>query len=727
MNGWHDRELDDVLQDDELRRIATLLSSATMPEPPVDAAFRTGLRRQLMQQAWSAAEGRNSWWRRAFAPPGLAWAGAAAGVVLIALVALQMTGQNGTNQFQVVVTSPVDGGRSVALAQPILVKFNQPMDHPSTEAAVQISPATQVAYSWYGNTLAVQPTSGNLAPNTQYQVTIGSSAKTATQQQLNQPQTITFVTQPPPSPAPVATPRPTPTSSSLLSGEKQVATLNGAGGAAIQWAADSSAIYFVDGKGALDVVPARGGSITVIQPDGASSPAISPAGDRLAYIRAGKIEILSFDSGKTQELQPPSAPVLVGWTAQSGIEWAAPDGVYVNAADGPKQLATFPSTGKISVQSIAPDGAHVAFQRDRNEMVLDVQADRSVQLGEGEFAGWSAGGTFVLYSTASGLAVSDMQGATQATLPLADVSWSRQDAVLLGTDTDVSQLRPDGSGLTRLATGTYRSPEWAPDGKTFAFVRGNSIWVATAPALPPAPTALDQASALVSSFMDARLKGQRDQALLYLDAGGKQAYGSGGIKLLIGGDDQKFSRWYLLTQELMSTNPDTARIVVRLVLSHGKLDISDVEETLTVVRDATTRQFVIDQATAGDRRDLGKGAEVVSVEVAADTVKVTFDSDLDPGTVNGGVTLFDAQGNAIQAGESYANRVVTFSGLTLKPGARYRLTVLPSLRDVAGHNVVSEYDLDLYGPAFIRSPESRTGGVTASPSPSPSATPTPSA
>lgn len=282
MNGYHDPELEDVLQDDELRRIATLLRSAHLPEPPLDDAFKTGLRHQLIQRAWAMTEGKPSWWRRAFAPPVLAWAGAAAGLVLIALVVVQMSGQGPIGPFQVTVTSPVDGSRSVALSQPILVHFNQPMDHPSTEAAVQISPATTVAYSWEGNTLQVTPTSGNLAPNTQYQVTIGPGARTASQQQLSQPQTITFVTQPQATPTPTPTPRPTPTSSSLITGEKQLASLSGGINAPLQWSADSSAIYFVDAKGALNVVPAKGGAVTVIAPDGASSPALSPAGDKLA-------------------------------------------------------------------------------------------------------------------------------------------------------------------------------------------------------------------------------------------------------------------------------------------------------------------------------------------------------------------------------------------------------------------------------------------------------------
>src|SRR5207244_10748564 len=79
----------------------------------------------------------------------------------------------------VVIQSPVDGKSSVSLQQPILVSFNQPMDHQTTQGATQITPATTVTYSWDQNsrTLAVQPASGNLAPNTQYQVTTGPGAR----------------------------------------------------------------------------------------------------------------------------------------------------------------------------------------------------------------------------------------------------------------------------------------------------------------------------------------------------------------------------------------------------------------------------------------------------------------------------------------------------------------------------------------------------------------------
>jgi len=722
VNTFHDPELDDVLADDELRRIAGVLKSASMAEPPLDEAFRTGLRRQLMNQAWAMGEGRQTWWRRYFAPPGLAWAGAAAGLLLIVSVVVFATVQQPGGNTQVIVGSPVDGSKSVALQQPVLVAFNQPMDHPSTEAAVQITPATNVTYSWYSDsrTLAVQPTGGTLAPNTQYQVTVGAGAKTATGKPITSAQTITFVTQPPPTPASTPTPRPTPTPTL---GEHQVAFLAGAQGLAAQWSSDSTSIYFVDGTGALKVAPVKAGQAQVIASGGASSPAVSPTGDRLAYVRDGKIEVLTFASGKTDEFAVVPAPTVVDW-ARDHFIWAAADGVYQQAGDGSSQkIATLPAGDAAKVVSFAPDGAHAVFTQDNNLFVLDLTSGKAVQLGQSPatFEAWSPGGSQLLYGTADGTVVADVQGATQATVAAGDATWSSQDAILIGGDTEVDEVRPDGSNPTRIANGTFHSPLWAPNAATFAFVRGGSIWVATAPALPPQPTPLDDATTAVNAFMNARLQGQSDVATSYLDAGGKAAFGQGGLNLIVTGDPV-FSRFYVLTSEVTGAEPDTARFVVRLVFSHGKLDVSDYEETLILVRDASTKQFLVDQASAGQRSNLGKGAHVVSVDVAADGLKVTFDSDLDPATVSDAVKVVDSKGKQLDATASYANRVVTLSGLNLKAGDSYTLVVQTSLRDVLGQNVSAEYDLAFVGPSEKKHPTSR--GVTP-PSPSPSTSPSP--
>src|SRR6266851_5158544 len=188
MTMQHDPELDDILQDDELMHVADLLRAARMPDPPIEDAFRSSLRRQLMNRAWGMGESGVPWWSRAFGPANLAWAGAAVGIVLIAaVVVLMATNSSGGLTREVIITSPMSDQSAVHLQQPILVRFNQAMDHQSTQDAVQIVPATTVAYSWDANTLAVQPTSGDLAPNTQYQVTIGPGARTASGEKLAAP------------------------------------------------------------------------------------------------------------------------------------------------------------------------------------------------------------------------------------------------------------------------------------------------------------------------------------------------------------------------------------------------------------------------------------------------------------------------------------------------------------------------------------------------------------
>jgi len=719
MSAHHDPELDEVLQDQELRRLGDMLSAAVRPDPPLDEAFRSSLRRQLMQQAWEMGEGRPSWWKRAFAPPGLAWIGATAGLLLIAsVVVFMLTQPPGVNTL--VVSSSMDGSHSVALQQPILVSFNQPMDHSSTEAAVQIAPATNVTYTWSpnSNTLSVLPTSNGLAPNTQYQVTIGSTAKTATGQPLASAQTITFVTQPAatPSPSPSPTPRAPASPTSLLTAEHQLAPLGGLATSAVQWSADSSTVYFVDAKGGLNAVPAKGGDFKVVAPDGVTSPAIAPAGDRLAYIRAGNIEVLTFATGTTVDMPTTPSATLVGW-ANDKLVWATADAVYVAGPIKPSQTA-LPGGSAVKLLSFAPDGTHVAYRQDDKLFLLDLATARSTQLGQAaaSFSGWSPGGMQVMYAGADSLVIADLQGNTVSTLAAAEASWSGQDAILLGTDTDLTQVRPDGTSSIKLANGTYRAPVWAPNGAAFTFFRGGALWTATAPALPAPPNPLDEAAVVVNAFMTARQDNKPDRAMASLDDSGKLAYATGALSLVINGDP-RFTRYYILTQVMTGTQPDTATFVVRLVLTHGKLDVSEFEETLTLVRDATTRHFLIDQAKSSDHRALGKGAEVVGVVVAADSIRVSFDSDLDPATVGDGVLVLDAKGNPVEIITSYSNRTVTITGLQLKPGGQYRLVVRTSVRDVGGHNVAAEYNLQLLAPAPRTKPNLKTAGSGSSSGP----------
>jgi hypothetical protein len=729
MSMYHDPELDDVLQDDELVRLGAMLRSTRRADPPLDEAFRSELRRQLMKTAWEMNEGRTPWWRRSVATeprarraPALAWAGAAAGVLLIASVVVFMAYQQpGSND--IFVSSPMADAHSVQLQQPILVSFNQPMDHKSTEAAVQIQPATYVAFSWNDNTLAVRPTGGNLAPNTQYQVTIGPGAKTQSGQLLASPKKFTFVTEPSATPAPSPRPTPPATPSSLLTAERKLAALPSGTFYTPQWSADSATVYFVGANGAIESVTLSDGSVKTIVPDGASFPAIAPAGDRLAYVRGGKVAILTLATGATADVTTSPRFTALTW-AKDELFWATPEGVFKGGAGGPLQVASISQNA--SIVSIAPDGGHAVYQQGNSLHLLDLTSSKTTRIGGDaqSFLGWSPDGTRILYKGSDATVVADVGGETLASILTGDPSWSIKDEVLIGNDTELYATRPDGYGRTKLSSGTYHLPLWAPNGTTFVFVRGSAIWSATSTPLPPEPSVVDQASSVVSSFMNARLQKQSDQAKAFLDDKGKQAYSSSGLPLVITGD-AGFSRFYVVSQEITERRPDAARFVVRLVLSKGNLDVSEYEETLTLKRDDAGHSFLIDQATGGPTRELGKGAEVVSVEISTGSVKVVFDSDLVSDTVADGVVMLNEKGKRIGGPATYANRTVIITGLELAPGALYKLTVLTTVRDVSGRTIPSEYDLDLVGPASGISSGGR-GTVGNPPSPEPSPMPTPS-
>ena len=725
MSMKHDPELDDILQDDELLRVAGLLRAGRMTDPPLDDAFRSALRRQLMNRAWGMGERGVPWWSKVFGPSSLAWAGAAVGVVLIAAVVVFTAINNpGSDTRQIFVTSPLSSQAAVKLEQPILVRFNQAMEHSSTEAAVQITPATTVAYSWNENTLEVLPTSGNLAPNTQYQVTIGPGAKTAAGQLLAAPQTITFVTQPPAPPSPSPTPVVTPTPRGVLTDQHQLATLPG-GISTVQWSPDSSTVYLISGNGAVESVPAAGGNVTTLVPDGVTSVSIAPSGDRVAYIRGGKIEILDLKALViTSELTPTPAPLVVGWT-KDAVVWTAADGVYSGTAEGLVKVASLPGSGTVNALSFSPDGAHLAYTQDQSLRLLDVATGKSSALGlaGAQFLGWSPDGTGVMYSAAQAIVSSDVSGkAISTTLPTGEPSWSSQDEILLGSDTDLFEVQPDGSGLNKLADGTYRQPVWAPNGTAFTYFRGGTLFTASAPLPAPRPPALDAAASVVNAFLQARKAAQQDKANAFLTDNGKRAYSGsgGGLNLLVPGDNSIFSRYYVLTQEITGSQPDTAQFVVRIVLAREKLDVSTYEETLTLVRTQGSDVFLVDKAIAGALLTLGRGPQVVSVEVSRGTIKVTFDSDLMPATVPTGVIILDSKGKQVGGAPAYSNRTVIIRGLDLKAGTAYKLVVLPTVQDVGRINMAAEYDLLVTGPTESHGADK---GNDETPSPGPQASP----
>lgn len=724
-----DPELADALErDPELMRIAGMLGSAKQPEPPLDDAFRASLRRQLMDQAWDSVEDRRAWWRGWLAPQRMAWAGAAAVFVLAASIVFYTAAQPGGSITQTIqVATTLDQNQSVSTHQAIPLRFNQPMDHASTEAAVQIVPATAVTFSWSGDQLLyVTPSSGDLAPNTQYQVTVGAGARTQAGTHNANPQTFTFVTSQGAGAAPTPTPVPTPSApASALSNVRQLTTsYPPAGGAAqpVIWSASSSMIFFIGAGGAVEAISVADGSSRTLVQSGASLLAFSPTGDRIAYVRGSTIVTTGLVGGPGREMPVDATPTALMWV-QGRLYWASASGVFhTGEGGGPVKVADLPAPGATFI-SIAPDGAHAVAQDGDGLDIVDLSSGKSTSLCTGgcgtSFQGWSPDGTRVVYNgtiaDTNGNAVSSLHGAQE-------ISWSTADEILLGSDTGLFESRPDGSSYTKLADGAFRSPVWAPNSTTFAFVRGSSLWVADAPA-PSAPLpALDDAVNVVREFMQARLGGEalRLRAMSFLDANGKAAY-SGSSPALIPQGSPALKRYYIVMSEV-DPSTGSVRVVVRLVFARAKVELQAIDETLTLTRNQPTDPYLIDGATAGPVLEFGKGPQVVAVKVTAGQVSVTFDSDLVATSITN-VTLQDDQGAAVHATATYSDRTVIFTGLQLTPGAHYRLVVLPGVQDVGNHNAAGEYDLDFIGPGADAT--AGASGPTPAATPSARATQTP--
>ena len=170
--------------------------------------------------------------------------------------------------------------------------------------------------------------------------------------------------------------------------------------------------------------------------------------------------------------------------------------------------------------------------------------------------------------------------------------------------------------------------------------------------------------------MTARKAQAGDQASAYLDAAGKTAFAN--LKLVYA-DSPQLSRYYVIFSQ-------ANQAVVRLVLKQDGVETSLVDETLALVTDQSTGRVLVHGVTEAPARPVGKGPEVLKVSVQGNQVRVAFDSDLDPSTTAAGVSLKGA--NVTSSYDSPSRTVILTAPAGLTSGNDYKLSVIPSLKDV---------------------------------------------
>jgi Bacterial Ig-like domain len=680
--GWNghgawedDQELEWIFPEEpELRQTAHLLQRVPRQEAPLDPAFRATLRRRLMQEAWDRAAPALPWWRRLLAPQSMAWAGATVGMVLIAFVVYALTFTPAKPDTQVVVSSPLQGSHAVAATKPIELHFSEAMNTSSVEDAVQIQPAITVkSYQWVNgdSTVQIVPENG-LAPNTQYQVTLSQKAKTQHGQAVVRKPTVTFVTAPPPTPratpTPAPTPRPTPPPG--ITSPRLIAP---SGTPSPVWSPSGSVLYVVaPNSGQLQgFAAASGAAQAAVAPDGVTLVTVGPDGAP-AYARNGQLVY-----GQTSV--PATQPVALGF---QGSRLMAVSGRQVQAVFGAAGISVPVALAEdASAADFSPNGRRLAYLGNSGLHVLDLTAAGGQDTVVGPATGlgaWSKDGTRYAYLTADGVSVTDGSSPGTKLVSLggaASASWSAANQLLLTTQSALWISNGDGSNLHSLANGTFTHATWSPAGDpSFWFERRGDVWVASVSAPTNAP-ATTGAADLVNQFMTARQQGDAALASSLLDANGRQAFSGITLTYTNGG----LSRWYILLAQ-------SHQVEVRMIRGSGA-NQSVLDEALTIAHNS------IDGVTETPEV-LSSGPNVLNVKVTSTSVMVTFDSDLDPSTYEGGVTIDDVTSRmTYQPGN---RTVVVTPEVPLTPGTTYKLTVNSSLRDV-NHSPAANYQLTFTG------------------------------
>ncbi|MGH7910577.1 MAG: Ig-like domain-containing protein [Candidatus Dormibacteraceae bacterium] len=675
-----DDELEDIFKRPSDVAFAQRLYERRQPMVEADPAFKEALRRRLMQEAEKQRQPRRPWFRRLLGPPGLAWAGAMAGVLLIVFATVTLSQSTGGSTLRT-FTSPQNGHR-VATTASIVVNFPQPMNPTTTEAATKITPATEARYKWTNSdqTLTITPKNDGLAPGVQYQVTFAASARTASNQPLAQaatkPAPITFVTQQPPPPTPPPTPSTNPVSPvptpppSLLSNTRE---LGPSGSSQPVWSQDGSLVYVIGPSGQLTGYPVSGGAGTAIQASGVTQVAVGP--DGVAYLAGDHVTY----NGETMTV--PGVTSIGFENTGRGLQLAAVAGTTVapvGASSGltlksaPRGPVPFSPNGS-NLAYLAPDGLHL--------VTLSSKSDRTVGPATG-IGAWSPDGSQLAFVDQGALSVLDVSsGTTTQVSGLSDVgsvSWTVNGLLVSSSAGLQSMTSPTGTRTTLApAAAAASAGSWSPASAVIGYVKGRSAYVASV----DSSSALSAVSDAVTKFMAARRAGNVSEASSLLTPAGQADFNAGSGPYLTNFGSQVLSRWSMVLAQA------SGAVVVRTVFSQGTQE--SVFDEQFQLAPATSSGYLIERASATGIDTGGTaGPAIQRISVSPTSIAVKFDSDVNPAGIASGVAIQNAAGSPLPGQSSSYNaatRTVTISFPALTAGQQYELLVGSALKDVDGN------------------------------------------
>ncbi|MEP6813212.1 MAG: hypothetical protein ABI990_09505 [Actinomycetota bacterium] len=176
--------------------------------------------------------------------------------------------------------------------------------------------------------------------------------------------------------------------------------------------------------------------------------------------------------------------------ARAGTSDPEPTLVAVDPATGSQQVL-----GPGAEPAFSPDGAKLAFVRNKTVYIAQADGNGGFAVGAGDFPAWSPNGSQLVVSRSDGkvqqlVLITLADGSSKqltdlpvdATLP----AWSPDGATIaFATPTSIATIPATGGTSAPLATpGAAISgdgPSWSPDGRSLAFVdAGGQVWTAAA-------------------------------------------------------------------------------------------------------------------------------------------------------------------------------------------------------------------------------------------------------
>ncbi|MFN2450936.1 MAG: hypothetical protein ABR541_01125, partial [Candidatus Dormibacteria bacterium] len=427
------------------------------------------------------------------------------------------------------------------------------------------------------------------------------------------------------------------------------------------------------GGASVSVVDASGGQPTVLAAaDSVDGPLVWVAPDSVEYVSAGRLRSVNLQ-GTVHTLTPQpvgSGQVVVpapeGHTVYFGPTIAQPLGELVDLGS----LQSTPLPGASGQVVFSGDGTRLTWvdhSQPSARVLVAAVADPATTTTVATLHGPDSVAGIALSAHGRRVAVAHANGALRAV------------EVATGNLLASTTLSLDGD----LA--------WAPSGDRLAAVRrdagGDSLVVAALPGTQSAQPLPDQVPDAAASALNAFLSAQVGASTTDLsglvgpgvDLGRLQAAGA--------------NRYYVIRDGLQSDG--TVSADARLVAdARDGAPVRSATESLALTQ--TGGRWLVSSVTASPLQPEPSGPQVVHVSSALagglPTVHVSFDSDLDPGTVVAAVSVRGSGGANPDAAVTYDadTRTIVVVVNDAPPGG-LQLVIGTGLRDVSGQHLASQY------------------------------------